>query len=52
VLDDPVRAVLARLEAEDAREREEGVPAERRARAVAPTTGRFLFSLVASQPGC
>jgi predicted O-methyltransferase YrrM len=52
VLDERVRAVLARLEAEDAREREEGVPAERRARQVAPTTGRFLFSLVASNAGC
>jgi predicted O-methyltransferase YrrM len=52
VLDDRVRAVLARLESEDAREREEGVPPERRARQVAPTTGRFLFSLVAPNAGC
>ena len=52
VLDDRIRAVLARLEAEDARERADGVPQERRARAVAPTTGRFLFALVAPQNGC
>jgi predicted O-methyltransferase YrrM len=52
VLDDRVRAVLARLEEEDARERAEGVPREQRARQVAPTTGRFLFSLVAANAGC
>ncbi len=43
---------MARLEAEDAAERAAGVPTELRARQVAPTTGRFLFSLVAGQPGC
>jgi predicted O-methyltransferase YrrM len=52
VLDDRVRAVLARLEEEDARERAEGVPSEQRSRAVAPTTGRFLFALVAPNAGC
>jgi predicted O-methyltransferase YrrM len=52
VLDDRVRAVLARLEEEDARERAEGVPQALRARAVAPTTGRFLFSLVSANAGC
>ena len=52
MLDDRVRAVLARLEEEDAREREEGVARELRARQVAPTTGRFLFSLVAPQTDC
>jgi predicted O-methyltransferase YrrM len=52
VLDDRVRAVLARLEQEDAREREEGLPAPDRSRAVAPTTGRFLFSFVAPQADC
>jgi predicted O-methyltransferase YrrM len=52
VLDDRVRAVLARLEREDADERERGVPASQRARQVAPTTGRFLFSLVAPQTDC
>jgi predicted O-methyltransferase YrrM len=52
VLDDRVRAVLARLEQEDAREREAGLPAAERSRAVAPTTGRFLFSFVAPQTDC
>jgi predicted O-methyltransferase YrrM len=52
VLDDRVRAVLARLEAEDAAEREAGVAAERRARQVARTTGQFLFSLVTPQNDC
>src|SRR6059036_4280345 len=44
--------MLARLEEEDAREREQGVPRERRARQVARTTGQFLFSLVAPQTDC
>jgi caffeoyl-CoA O-methyltransferase len=52
VLDDRVRAVLARLEEEDAREREQGIPRERRSRQVARTTGRFLFALVAPQSVC
>jgi predicted O-methyltransferase YrrM len=52
VLDEKVRAVLARLEAEDAREREEGVSREDRARQVARTTGQFLFALVAPQWDC
>jgi caffeoyl-CoA O-methyltransferase len=52
VLDDRVREVLARLEREDAGERELGLPPEQRSRAVAPTTGRFLFSLVAPQTAC
>jgi predicted O-methyltransferase YrrM len=52
MLDDRVRAVLERLEREDASERERGLPAEQRARQVEPTTGRFLFSLVAPQTDC
>jgi predicted O-methyltransferase YrrM len=52
VLDDRVRAVLARLEEDDAREREEGIARELRARQVARTTGQFLFSLVAPQTDC
>jgi predicted O-methyltransferase YrrM len=52
VLDDRVRAVLARLEAEDADERARNVPREERSRQVAPTTGRFLFSFVAPQTDC
>jgi predicted O-methyltransferase YrrM len=52
MLDDRVRAVLDRLEREDASERERGLPPEHRARQVEPTTGRFLFSLVAPQTDC
>ena len=52
MLDDRVRAVLARLEAEDADERARNVPREQRARQVAPTTGQFLFSFVAPQTDC
>jgi predicted O-methyltransferase YrrM len=52
VLDDRVRAVLARLEAEDADERARNVPREQRARQVARTTGQFLFSFVAPQTDC
>jgi caffeoyl-CoA O-methyltransferase len=51
VLDERVRNVLRRLEGEDEAEREAGVPAERRSRQVAPTTGRFLFALAAALPG-
>jgi predicted O-methyltransferase YrrM len=52
VLDDKVRAVLARLEAEDAEERAQGVPRESRSRQVARTTGQFLFALAAPQWDC
>jgi len=52
VLDEPVRAVLERLEREDAEERERGLPPAERSRQVARTTGRFLFSLVAPQTDC
>jgi caffeoyl-CoA O-methyltransferase len=51
MLDERVLAVLARLEAEDASEREAGLPAAQRSRQVAPPTGRFLFALAASQAG-
>lgn len=52
MLDDRIRTVLDRLSAEDAAEREQGLPQAVRSRAVAPTTGRFLFSLVAPQTDC
>ncbi|MDQ2981438.1 MAG: class I SAM-dependent methyltransferase [Actinomycetota bacterium] len=52
MLDDRVRAVLARLEVEDADERARGVPREERARQVARTTGQFLFAFVAPQADC
>ena len=50
MLDERVLDVLARLEREDEDERE--LPAMQRSRAVAPTTGRFLFSLVAPHADC
>jgi predicted O-methyltransferase YrrM len=52
MLDDRVRAVLERLEREDSEERARGLGAAERSRAVAPTTGRFLFSIVAPQTDC
>jgi predicted O-methyltransferase YrrM len=52
MLDDRVRAVLERLEAEDAAERERGLPPAGRARQVTRATGEFLFALVAPQIDC
>jgi predicted O-methyltransferase YrrM len=52
VLDERVRSVLARLEAEDDDERARGLPSAERSRQVAPTTGQFLFALVAPQTDC
>jgi len=52
MLDDRVRGVLERLEREDAEERERGLPPEERSRAVARSTGQFLFALVAPQWDC
>jgi predicted O-methyltransferase YrrM len=52
VLDERVRAVLRRLEADDAEERERALPAPERSRAVARSTGQFLFGLVAPQWDC
>jgi caffeoyl-CoA O-methyltransferase len=51
VIDERVLGVLERLEAEDAAEREAGLPAMQRSRQVTPTTGRFLFALAACQAG-
>ena len=51
MLDQRVLGVLARLEAEDAAEREAGLSPAQRSRQVAPTTGRFLFALAAAQAG-
>jgi predicted O-methyltransferase YrrM len=52
MLDERVRAVLERLEAEDLDERARGLPPEQRSRQVTPATGRFLFALVAPQTDC
>ncbi len=47
-----MRAVLERLEQEDADERAKGLPSAVRARAVTPATARFLFALVSPQADC
>ena len=52
MLDDRVREVLARLEAEDAADREAGLPPAERSLPVGPDAGRLLFALVAPNPGC
>ena len=52
MLDDRVRAVLARMEAEDAADRETDVPFGERSLAVGPDAGRLLFALVAPNAGC
>jgi predicted O-methyltransferase YrrM len=52
MLDDRVRAVMRVLEEEDAAERAAGLPSSVRSRAVAPTTGAFLFALCSPQVDC
>jgi predicted O-methyltransferase YrrM len=52
VLDDRVRAVLARLEEEDEAEQGSDMPEEQRCLAVGPEAGRLLFALVAPNAGC
>lgn len=52
MLDERVLEVLARLEREDEAEGERDLPVQERSLAVEPTTGRFLFSLVAPQTAC
>ena len=52
MLDERVRAVLERLEREDAAERAAGLPAEQRSRQIARTTGQLLLALVAPQTDC
>jgi caffeoyl-CoA O-methyltransferase len=52
MLDDRVRGVLLRLEQEDREEREQGLPTPDRSRAVARSTGAFLYAFVAGQPSC
>jgi predicted O-methyltransferase YrrM len=52
VLDDRVREVLARLEAEDEAEQGAGIPPAQRSLAVGPESGRLLFALVAPNAGC
>jgi len=52
VLGERVVRTLERMEREDEEERRAGVARALRSRQVTPHTGRFLFALVASHPGC
>lgn len=52
MLDERVRAVLERLEREDAEERQRGLSHDERSRQVTHATGRFLFAFVAPQTDC
>jgi predicted O-methyltransferase YrrM len=52
LIDRRLQAVFKRLEGDDRREREHGLPSRLRARQIPPTTGRFLMALVAHHPGC
>ena len=52
MLDDRVRSVLQRLEAEDARDDEAGKPTGGRSLAIAPTSGALLVALCAGRPAC
>lgn len=52
MLDDRVRAVLARLEAEDDAEQGAALPPAERSLAVGRESGRLLFALVAPNAGC
>lgn len=52
MLDDRVRSVLARMEAEEAADRENDLPLSERSLAVGPDSGRLLFALVAPNAGC
>jgi predicted O-methyltransferase YrrM len=52
VLDDHVREVLARLEAEDVADRAAGLPSLERSLPVGPEAGAVLCSLAASAGGC
>ena len=52
MLDDRVRSVLARMEAQDADDRGKDIPVSERSLAVGPDSGRLLFALVAPNAGC
>ena len=52
MLDNRVRAVLERLEREDADERARGLASSQRSRQVSRTTGQLLFALVSPQTDC
>jgi caffeoyl-CoA O-methyltransferase len=52
MLDDHVRAVLHRLEQEDAAEGRLDLPLSQRSLQIPPTSGALLYALAAGRPGC
>ena len=52
MLDDRVRAVLRRLEQENARDEAAGVPLDQRSLQIPPSSGALLFALASGRPGC
>ena len=52
MLDDSVRAVLRRMEEENQRDADAGVPLEDRSLQVPPSSGALLFALASGRPGC
>ena len=52
MLDDRVRAVLRRLEQENARDEAAGVPLDQRSLQIEPSSGALLFALCSARPGC
>jgi predicted O-methyltransferase YrrM len=52
MLDDRVRAVLRRMEEENDRDAETGVPLDERSLQVPPGSGALLFALASGRPGC
>lgn len=52
MLDERVRGVLARLEADDERDQAERRPSEERSLQIAPTSGALLYALCAGIPRC
>jgi predicted O-methyltransferase YrrM len=52
MLDKRITNVLERMEREDREELAAGLARELRSRQVESTTGKFLFTLVSSKPGC
>jgi predicted O-methyltransferase YrrM len=51
MLDERVRSVLARLEAEDVADEARGAPHEERSLAIAPSSGALLYALCAGREG-
>jgi predicted O-methyltransferase YrrM len=52
MLDDSVRAVLRRMEEENERDAQAGVPLDERSLQIPPTSGALLFALASGRPGC